>query len=294
MSLVVSHINKSFGDRQVLRDISFEVGRGEIIGLLGKNGVGKTTILKILAGISSEYDGSITIDGTTQRSGQPYRMKIGYMSEKNPLYPHHYVREYLGWIAGVYGIADAGAKVSEVISAVGLDEMSGRLIKELSKGYQQRVGLAAAILHDPDVLLLDEPVNGLDPAQIIQFREMLTRLSRDKVVILSSHLMQEIEATCGRILLLEDGRLAKDEILRQANITQKWVLQTAASLSETALQKIAGVTEVRQGEDHSYLIETQAGADPRQQIFNTVAVANTYILELKEYKQDLDELFKDS
>src|SRR6202012_4022622 len=216
MSIEISNLTKIYGDQKAVDDISFTVGKGEIVGFLGPNGAGKSTTMKIITGYLGQDGGEEIVCGLSVRQ-QPLetKKKIGYLPEANPLYPDMYVREYLDFIADVHKVTDKKARIEAVISLVGLTVESNKKLGQLSKGYKQRVGLAAALIHDPEVLILDEPTSGLDPNQIIEIREVIRTLGKDKTVLFSSHILQEVEALCDRVVIINRGRLVADSQLSQ-------------------------------------------------------------------------------
>lgn len=293
MTLEVRNISKAYGDRNVLKNISFDISKGQIVGLLGKNGVGKTTLLKLMAGLNPLESGNISLEGLTPRNQIPYQKSIGYMSERNPIYYDMYVSEYLFWIASQYKISIPSERVKEVCQELSLLEMTGHKIKELSKGFKQRVGLAAAIMHNPKMLLLDEPVNGLDPSQIIHFRKLVLKLSHDRIIIMSSHLMQEIEAVCHRIILLDNGVIQKDELLKSKDSTDllKFLLVPNLPLNIQDLLRLNSVVQVEEHSDGKYIISYKPESDPRRDIFESFVAKGMYIKELKDYKEELDQYF---
>ncbi|HTI89571.1 MAG TPA: ATP-binding cassette domain-containing protein [Puia sp.] len=216
MSIEISNLTKIYGDQKAVDSISFTVGKGEIVGFLGPNGAGKSTTMKIITGYLGQDGGEAIVCGLSVRQ-QPLetKKKIGYLPEANPLYPDMYVREYLDFIADVHTVTDKKARIEAVISLVGLTVESNKKLGQLSKGYKQRVGLAAALIHDPEVLILDEPTSGLDPNQIIEIRDVIKKLGKDKTVLFSSHILQEVEALCDRVVIINRGRLVADSQLSQ-------------------------------------------------------------------------------
>ena len=288
-------IKKSFDDYEVLRGISFSLKRDEVVGLLGKNGVGKTTLLKIICGVSQDYTGELIWEEGEIRNSVDYRRKVGFLSEKNPLYPGMYVREYLDYIIHHYGVDNPRETVEKTINMVGLSDKAHLKINQLSKGYKQRVGLAASILHDPDILVLDEPINGLDPQQIMQYRSLLRKMSTDRVIILSSHLIQEIEAVCDRVLYIADGVIAREEILTQsAEQTKRFALETSAEISRDTLLGLSTIADVQVVDQHRYHIQSVDGEDCRQDLFNLLSHHGVYILSLAPLDKDLNQLFYES
>ena len=292
MSFSARHISKSYGDKIILNDLNFTISSGEIVGLLGKNGVGKTTLLKIIAGITQNYDGAIELEGIARSQARDYKRLVGYMSEKNPLYPELYVKEYLKWIAQTHDKNSSDQRIDEVILETGLQDMRFRKIKELSKGYRQRLGIAAAMIHAPKMLILDEPINGLDPAQILQYRALIKRLSPHMIVILSSHLMQEIEALCTRIIMIEDGKILKDELLHgyRNQSYQKIVIEFAHKMDLSVLQ--SQVIDCVAINPCKYILTYDPFNDPRKELMKMVWEQGTYIVQLNEHRGELDQLFK--
>src|SRR5258707_10139927 len=210
----VEQLTKKYAGVTGIDQISFQVGKGEIVGFLGPNGAGKSTTMKILTGYLGQDAGEARICGISVKENPlETKKKIGYLPEANPLYPDMYVREYLDFIADVHQVADKKNRIEAVIDLVGLTVESKKKLGQLSKGYKQRVGLAAALIHDPEVLILDEPTSGLDPNQIIEIREVIKALGRDKTVLFSSHILQEVEAICDRVIIIHKGQLVGDDKL---------------------------------------------------------------------------------
>lgn len=214
MSLQIINLNKKFGDQVALNDINLEIGNSEIIGLLGPNGAGKSTLMKSIVGVLKIDEGQILFNGDdVSKSEIATKKNMGFLPENNPLYPEMYVKEYLHFVADIHQIAKE--RVDEVIELVGITPEKSKKISQLSKGYKQRVGLAQAILHSPDLLILDEPTNGLDPNQIIEIRNVIKEIGRQKTVILSTHIMQEVEALCSRVILIHQGNIIQDSKIEE-------------------------------------------------------------------------------
>lgn len=212
MSIELFNIKKRYGNQVVLPSLSMSVGSGEIVGFLGPNGAGKSTTMKIITGFVVPDSGSVSVCGVDMlKNPIEAKRRIGYLPEHNPLYPDMYVREYLDFVAGVYKIPSRRARVDEVIEQVGLTSEYKKTINSLSKGYRQRTGLAAAIVHNPDVLILDEPTTGLDPNQIIEIRELIKNFGKERTVLFSTHIMQEVEAVCDRFVILNKGTIMTDK-----------------------------------------------------------------------------------
>lgn len=214
MSLQIIHLNKKFGEQVALNNINLEIGNSEIIGLLGPNGAGKSTLMKSIVGVLKIDEGQILFNGNDVTENEIATKKnMGFLPENNPLYPEMYVKEYLNFVADIHQISKE--RVDEVIELVGITPEKSKKISQLSKGYKQRVGLAQAILHSPDLLILDEPTNGLDPNQIIEIRNVIKEIGRQKTVILSTHIMQEVEALCSRVILIHQGNIIQDSQIEE-------------------------------------------------------------------------------
>src|SRR6202000_1165075 len=214
MSIEIKDLTKIYGEQTAVDGISFTVGKGEIVGFLGPNGAGKSTTMKILTGYLGQDNGEAKVCGiSVKESPLETKKKIGYLPEANPLYPDMYVREYLDFIADIQKVQGKKTRIEAVISLVGLTVESNKKLGQLSKGYKQRVGLAAALIHDPEVLILDEPTSGLDPNQIIEIRDVIKKMGKAKTVLFSSHILQEVEALCDRVVIINRGRLVADSTL---------------------------------------------------------------------------------
>ena len=212
MSIKVKGLNKLYGQQKALNNLDLEINKKEIIGLLGPNGAGKSTLMKCIVGLLNPTEGEITVNNLSLQSNSfNIRKIIGYLPENNPLYYEMYVREYLDFVVGIRDLPKS--RIDEVIEMVGLDLEQNKKIKDLSKGYKQRVGIAQAIIHEPEILILDEPTNGLDPNQILEIRELIKKVGKDKTVIISTHIMQEVDALCSRIIVLNKGNKVADEPL---------------------------------------------------------------------------------
>jgi ABC-2 type transport system ATP-binding protein len=220
MSLEIKKINKKYGDQDALIDVSFLLKKGDIVGFLGPNGAGKTTLMKIITSIIKPDSGDITINGyDTQKNEISTKRQIGYLAENNPLYKDMLVTEYLDFIASLYEIENKKDKVKEIIKKTGLESEIKKKIEELSKGYKQRVGIAAALVHDPNVLILDEPTTGLDPNQLIEIRKLIQEIGQKKIVLLSTHILQEIPKICNHIIIINKGRIVENT--RMQNLIKK-------------------------------------------------------------------------
>ena len=214
MSISIKNINKSYGKQKALCDISLQIGKGEIVGFLGPNGAGKSTLMKIITSYISQDSGDVKIcNFNTKEEEIESQKRIGYLPENNPLYKGMYIKEYLNFIASIYKIEDKKQRTKEMIKKVGLETEQHKKIGELSKGYQQRVGLAAALLHNPEVLILDEPTTGLDPNQLEEIRSLIKEIGKDKSVLLSTHIMQEVDKMCNRVVIINKGEIVSDKLI---------------------------------------------------------------------------------
>lgn len=214
MALEIKNLTKKFGEQTALDNINLSVGKGEIVGLLGPNGAGKSTLMKSITGVLKIDEGEILFDGLNiSKNPITVKEKIGFLPENNPLYNDMYVKEYLGFVADIHQTEKS--KIEEIIDLVGITPEKSKKISQLSKGYKQRVGLAQAILHEPELIILDEPTNGLDPNQIIEIRNVIRQIGKDRTVILSTHIMQEVEAICSRVILIHHGRIIQDSPIHE-------------------------------------------------------------------------------
>ncbi len=217
MSIKVTNLSKSYDSFKVVNDINFSINRGEIVGFLGPNGAGKSTVMKILTGYITEFQGEVFInEKSVLKNSIESKKEIGYLPEHNPLYLDMYVKEYLAFQASIYGVSKE--KTTLTIDKVGLATQANKKIKELSKGYRQRVGLAAALLHDPSIIILDEPTTGLDPNQLLDVRELIKNLGKKKTVLFSTHILQEVEAICDRVIIIHKGKIVLDQYLKSLNL----------------------------------------------------------------------------
>ena len=296
MIVETQNITKLFGKQKALDSISFTVNTGELVGFLGPNGAGKSTTMKIITGYLPQDDGNILIDGQ-KVSGQnlEYKKQIGYLPEHNPLYTDLYVKEFLEITAGFYHLKNKKQRVAEMIELTGLGIEQHKKIRALSKGYRQRVGLAQALIHDPSILILDEPTTGLDPNQLEEIRALIRQISKEKTVILSSHIMQEVEAVCNRVLIINKGKIVADgninEVKAGINIQNQVVIAGfKEQVSDKQLLQIPGVNSVRENEA-GWEIEARNEADIRPAIFQFAVENNFTLLTLFEKQQNLENVF---
>jgi len=299
MSIKVQNITKLYGSQKALDNVSFEVNTGEVVGFLGPNGAGKSTLMKIITGYISATKGKVFVDGIdVETDSTEVRKKIGYLPENNPLYHDMFVREYLEYIAGIYRMGkDSKNKIGSVIDQTGLRSEQHKKIGALSKGYRQRVGLAQALIHDPDVLILDEPTSGLDPNQIVEIRKLISEAGKEKTVILSTHIMQEVEAVCDRVIIIDRGQIkaddSKEEIYsRLDKKTSTIVVEFDIDVQEEMLKAIKGVVDARWLKGKSYLLESDYYDDIRPVIFRFAVDNGFTVLSMQLKEQSLEEVFR--
>lgn len=297
MSLKIEHLVKTYGQNRAVDDISFEIGSGEVVGFLGPNGAGKSTTMKIITGCIAADSGSVLINGADISQGmRDLKHLIGYLPENNPLYLGMYVREYLEYSARMYMAASATKQaVDYSIDAVGLGEHQFKKVGELSKGYRQRTGIARAMVHNPEILILDEPTTGLDPNQIVEIRNLIKTLGRNKTVILSTHIMQEAEAVCNRAIIIRKGRIVADDslqALKEQNSRNVVTVEFDREVSISSLINIAGVLDV-QGQGREYQIVSENDADVRRAVFEMAVRENAPILQMYKNKGSLENIFHD-
>jgi len=298
MSIEIKDLVKTYGEQKAVDAISFQVGKGEIVGFLGPNGAGKSTTMKILTGYLGQDSGEARVCGLSV-SEQPLetKKKIGYLPEANPLYPDMYVREYLDFIADVHHVTDKKARIEAVIGLVGLTPESKKKLGQLSKGYKQRVGLAAALLHDPEVLILDEPTSGLDPNQIIEIREVIRNLGKNKTVLFSSHILQEVEALCDRVVIINKGKLVADSTLnalREEESGGKTTIRVGfrESLDPAKLNQLNQVERVSRLNEQEWELQTTAPDEVKKQLLELALQNNWNILTLQSENQSLEAIFR--
>jgi ABC-2 type transport system ATP-binding protein len=298
MSLFIDHLTKIYGAQKAVNDISFSVEQGEIVGFLGPNGAGKSTTMKIATGYIPPTEGKVTVSGFDVVQ-QPMKVKkiIGYLPEHNPLYLDMFVHEYLNFIGKIYEIPHRQLKprIAEVIAMCGLKLEQNKIINSLSKGYRQRVGLAQALIHNPEVLILDEPTSGLDPNQIFEIRKLIKEISRDKTVIFSTHIMQEVQALCDRVIVINRGKIVADD--RVSNLISKKentlvvIVEFKEPVSLAELETLAGV-ELVHAEGKSFRIVAKSGADVRQELFRFATEKNNSLLSLKQEENSMEDIFR--
>ena len=297
MSIEVTQLTKQYGQQKAVDTISFKVGKGEIVGFLGPNGAGKSTTMKIITGYLEADGGTATVCGINVKD-QPLesKKKIGYLPEANPLYHDMYVREYLDFIADVHRVADKKKKIEEAIQTVGLSLESKKKVGQLSKGYKQRVGLAAALIHDPEVLILDEPTTGLDPNQIVEIREVIKKLGQNKTVLFSSHILQEVEAICDRVVIINHGKLVADDTLSnlrlQSESNQVLKVTFQEALEPAWLERLSSVKTVNKITTYEWELICTDTTDAKRQLLELSLQQNLNIVSLQSGGQSLEEVFR--
>ena len=297
MSIEVKNLSKFYGEQAAVNDISFSIKKGEIVGFLGPNGAGKSTTMKILTGFIPSTKGEVRICGLeVDVDSLETRKKIGYLPENNPLYLDMYVREYLEFVGNIYKVPNLKQRVNEMIHQVGLEVEQNKKIGMLSKGYRQRVGLAQAIIHDPEVLILDEPTTGLDPNQLVEIRELIKRIGKSKTVMLSTHIMQEVSAICDRVIIIKQGKIVADdkaEDLQFEENKQVVYVEFEGDFSKNQLKKMSGITTVENVGENSWLIESDNSLDLRKFIAQFAQKNNLLVLTLRKEEKTLEEVFKE-
>lgn len=295
MSIEVSNISKSYGAQKALDAVSFSIQKGEIVGFLGPNGAGKSTLMKILTTYVTADEGSASVNGFDVNEEQKSVQKsIGYLPEHNPLYLELYVREYLAFNADIYKIAKS--RIEEVIVLTGLSSESHKKIGQLSKGYRQRVGLANALLHNPDVLILDEPTTGLDPNQLVEIRNVIKNVGKDKTVFLSTHIMQEVEAICDRVIIINNGKIVTDKKLdKLISEDKEQVIEVEFDykIEEEAISKIPNLKSYRNVHDMTWELVFLTDKDMRPAVFDFATANGLKTLQLNQKNKNLESLFRE-
>jgi ABC-2 type transport system ATP-binding protein len=292
MSIEVLSVTKSYGNQLALNEISFSANKGEIIGFLGPNGAGKSTMMKIITGFISPTKGTVLVSGiNVLKSPEEAKAKIGYLPEQNPLYQEMYVKEYLQFQASIFKVSKE--TIGTVIETVGLSPEVHKKISQLSKGYQQRVGIAAAIIHNPDVLILDEPTTGLDPNQIQEIRNLLTKLGKEKTILFSTHIMQEVEALCDRVIIINKGELLTDTSIEELKQSNEQIIEVTFDykIEEQFIQRLPNIISYKNNFDNTWYMTFNSSEDMRGVIFDFAHENGLKILELNSKNQSLETLF---
>ncbi|MDA9299366.1 gliding motility-associated ABC transporter ATP-binding subunit GldA [Saprospiraceae bacterium] len=297
MSVIVSNLTKTFGDQRAVDDLSFEVKPGEILGFLGPNGAGKSTTMKMITTYLQPTSGTATVCGHDVIKDQmDVRRHIGYLPEHNPLYKDMYIKEYLQFVARIHKVDNAKNRIVELIETTGLQKEQHKLISSISKGYRQRVGLAQALLHDPDVIILDEPTSGLDMNQLIEIRALIKKLGETKTVIFSTHIMQEVQALCDRVIIINEGKLVADDPIDMLQKRLKGedviYLELDKKYDASALESINGVNSVTRVSPTEYTIGANNITDIRPNIFHLATQQNWVILEMRREQKNVEYIFQ--
>ena len=295
MSIEVQNISKSYGTQKALDDVTFSVKKGEIVGFLGPNGAGKSTLMKILTTYITADEGTASVNGNDVNLNQKaVQLSVGYLAEHNPLYLDLYVREYLAFNADVYKVAKS--RIEEVIQLTGLATECHKKIGELSKGYRQRVGLATALLHNPDVLILDEPTTGLDPNQLVEIRNVIKNVGKNKTVFLSTHIMQEVEAICDRVIIINNGKIVTDNKLdKLVSEIQEQVIEVEfdKAIDERLLSKLSELKSNKNTHDKVWELTFETEKDCRPSVFDFAQENGLKILQLNLKSKNLEEIFRE-
>ncbi len=293
MSIEVKNISKTYGNQKALDNVSFRIEKGEIVGFLGPNGAGKSTLMKILTTYISADSGNAFVNGNdVHKTKKNVQQSVGYLPEHNPLYLEMYVREYLEFNAAIYKVKKS--RIEDVISLTGLTSESHKKIGQLSKGYRQRVGLATALLHNPDVLILDEPTTGLDPNQLSEIRAVIKNVGKDKTIFLSTHIMQEVEAICDRVIIINKGKIVADKKLSQLlseNNEQVIIVEFDYKIEEEAVAKIPHLKSFKNTHDFVWQLTFTSKTDMRPTVFDFAHDNGLKTLQLNQKNKNLESLF---
>jgi len=294
MSIQVEKISKCYGAQKALNNVSFEVKKGEIVGFLGPNGAGKSTMMKILTGYIPQSEGTVKVCGIiVDNDSLETRQKVGYLPEHNPLYLDMYVKEYLAFVADIYKIPHT--RIAEMIQKTGLADEQHKLIGSLSKGYRQRVGLAQALIHDPKVLILDEPTTGLDPNQLVEIRALIKEIGKEKTVMLSTHIMQEVEAICDRVIIINKGQIVANKNIGDLQKTSGdraiITIEFDKEVKKKKLSAIENVLEVQEISRNKFRLSSNSTIDLRPILFQFAVDNNLTILQMNKEEQKLEAVF---
>ncbi|SRX74661.1 gliding motility-associated ABC transporter ATP-binding subunit GldA [Aequorivita antarctica] len=294
MSIQVENISKTYGEQKALNKVSFSIEKGEIVGFLGPNGAGKSTMMKILTTFIPASQGVAIVNGfEVNKDDIAVKKSVGYLPEHNPLYLDMYVREYLLFNAGIYNIPKS--EVENVIEKTGLMPEANKKIGQLSKGYRQRVGLANALLHNPEVLILDEPTTGLDPNQLIEIRQLIKNVGKEKTVLLSTHIMQEVEAICDRVIIINKGEIVLDKKLSELKNSKQQIIEVEFDyrVEEVALQKLPKIEKIENSVGFVYQLYFETEQDMRGKVFDFAHDNGLKILQLHQKNTTLEKLFSE-
>ncbi len=299
MSIKVTGVIKEYGKQRALDDVSFEVQSGHVVGFLGPNGAGKSTMMKIITGFIPKTEGTVEVNGVNIDDQEvDIRKDIGYLPENNPLYTDMYVKEYLSFVANIYSLGrNTDKRIKELIDLTGIGHEQNKKIGSLSKGYRQRVGLAQALIHNPSILILDEPTGGLDPNQIVEIRKLIKEIGQEKTVLLSTHIMQEVEAICQKIIIISKGKVVADgstvEVMAHSiGKGQSVLVELVEDINEQIFSQIKDITAVSKIGERVWLIRSDSRIDIRPQIFKLAVQAGLTIITMQQKVKQLEEVFQ--
>ena len=297
MSIIVQNVTKQYDTQLALNDVSLTIGKGEIVGLLGPNGAGKSTLMKIITCFIPPTKGTVSVEGyDIWEQSMEVRKRVGYLPEHNPLYLDMYVKEYLGFIGGIHHLKgqELNKRIDEMIEMTGLGVEMHKKIGALSKGYRQRVGLAQAMIHNPSVLILDEPTSGLDPNQLIDIRNLIRDLGEEKTVLLSTHIMQEVEALCDRVIIINKGVVVANDNIE--NLTKEsdnvWVVEFDGEVTMEMLRSIVGLKQAKSIKGNQWILESKADLDIRQDLMRWAINNNVIIKSMQREETSIEECFQ--
>lgn len=297
MSVIVDRLSKIYGEQKAVDEISFKAEPGRILGFLGPNGAGKSTTMKIITCFIPASSGNVSVCGfDTNTDSMEVRRRIGYLPEHNPLYLEMYVKEYLAFVAGLHDIKNPSDRIKEMIALTGLEKEQHKKIGQLSKGYRQRVGLAQAMIHNPDVLILDEPTSGLDPNQLSEIRNLIKKIGKEKTVILSTHIMQEVEAICDQVVIINKGKIVANDDTKnlQAHVLGEFVFRVEfdKNIDQNKLESISGVKKANKVSNTVWLLSTNNDEAVRTSIFEFAVKNNLVMLSIQKEEEKLEDVFR--
>lgn len=296
MSILVENVTKLYGTQSALKSVSFGIQSGEVVGFIGPNGAGKSTMMKIICGFLPPSSGTVKVNGfEVLENPLEVRRNIGYLPEHNPLYPEMYVKEYLQFVGGIYKVKNLDSRIKDMINLTGLGREQHKKIGALSKGYKQRVGLAQALIHDPAVLILDEPTTGLDPNQIVEIRNVISEAGKSKTVMLSTHIMQEVEAICHRVIIINKGQVVANDQAGAIAAQHSYVVlvEFNKEANEKTLVQVPGADSVKKVKDKMYLVSNEKGKDIREAIFKYAVTSGLSVLSMQKQEKRLEEVFQE-
>lgn len=298
MSVSINNVSKNYSSQKALDKVSFEVSKGEILGFLGPNGAGKSTLMKIITTFIAPTEGAVSVCGfDTATHSMEVRRRVGYLPEHNPLYLDMYVREYLSFIAGLHGIKHPAERVKKMVELTGLGLEQGKKIGALSKGYRQRVGLAQALIHDPEVLILDEPTSGLDPNQLAEIRTLIRSVGKEKTLMFSTHILQEVEAICDRVVIINRGKIVADgkahDLGKNARSSYCIVVEFDKEVSRAELNAITGIIKASKTGEYKWELFSNEQDDIRPKIFQFAVEKGLTVLTINRVEQNLESIFRD-